>query len=92
MVQWVKNLTAAASVAAEMRVQSPVRCNGLKNPVLLQLWCRSQEFPYAVGVVLQERKEVGKRGRKEGRKEGKDKGEKTIKKTQNQEFLSWLGG
>ena len=30
MVQWVKNLTAAAQVTVEAQVQSPARCSGLK--------------------------------------------------------------
>ena len=38
MVQWVKNLTAAAWVAAEVQVCFPVQHSGLKDPVLLQLW------------------------------------------------------
>ena len=40
MAQWVKNLTVAAPVAAEVRVQSPAWHSGLKDP----------ELPYAVGV------------------------------------------
>ena len=42
MVQWVKNLTAVARVAAEVQVPSPAWCSGLKNLVLPQLCCRSQ--------------------------------------------------
>ena len=38
MMQWVENLTAAAWVTAEVQVQSPAQCNGLKDPVLPQLW------------------------------------------------------
>ena len=37
VVQWVKNLTAVAWVAAEVGVPSPVQCSGLKDPGLLQL-------------------------------------------------------
>ena len=36
--QWVKNPTAAAWVAAELRVQSPGQHSGLKDPVLPELW------------------------------------------------------
>lgn len=35
--QWVKNLTAAAWVAAEVQVQFPPHCRGLKVLILLQL-------------------------------------------------------
>ena len=34
MMQWVKNLTAAAQVAVEMQIQFPVWCSGLKDTVL----------------------------------------------------------
>ena len=37
MVQWVKNLTAAAQVIAEAWVQSLAWCSTLNNPALLQL-------------------------------------------------------
>ena len=37
VVQWVKNLTAAARATAEEWVQSPARHSGLKDPALLQL-------------------------------------------------------
>ena len=36
VVQGVKDPTAAARVIAEMLVQSPVWCSGLKDPVLPQ--------------------------------------------------------
>ena len=42
MVQWVKNLTAAAQVIAEAWVQSLAQCSGLKDLTLLQLQRRSQ--------------------------------------------------
>ena len=35
MAQWVKNQTAAAQAAAEVRVQSPTQHSGLKDPALL---------------------------------------------------------
>ena len=38
VVQWVKNPIAAAWATAEVWVWSPAWCNGLKDPVLLQLW------------------------------------------------------
>lgn len=31
MVQWAKNQTAAALVTAELQVQSPVQCGGLRT-------------------------------------------------------------
>ena len=37
MAQWVKHLTAAPWVAAEVRVQYLVWCSGLKDVALLQL-------------------------------------------------------
>ena len=37
VVQWVKNLTAVAQIAAEAQVQSPVWCSRLKDPVF-PLW------------------------------------------------------
>ena len=69
MAQWVKNLTAVAQVPAEVRVPSLAQRSRLKDPVLLQLWCRSQlwlgfstwppqELPHAMGVALK-RKEKG---------------------------------
>ena len=42
MAQWVKNLTAVARVAAEVRVQSLAWCSGEKDLAALQLWRRSQ--------------------------------------------------
>ena len=42
MVQWVKNLTAAAWVAAVMPVPSPAQHTGLKDLALLELWRKSQ--------------------------------------------------
>ena len=42
VAQWVKNLTAAAQVAAEAQVQSPAQGSVLKDPALPQLRCRLQ--------------------------------------------------
>jgi len=42
MAQWAKDPTVVAQVAAGARVGSPAWPSGLKNPALLQLWCRSQ--------------------------------------------------
>ena len=42
MVQWVKNLTAAARVTEEAQVRSLAQRIGLKNPALSQLRCRLQ--------------------------------------------------
>ena len=51
VVQWVKNLTAAAPVTAEMRVLSLALCSRLKDLALLwlrhrlQLWLGSNPWP-----------------------------------------------
>ena len=45
MVQCVKNLTAAAQVAAEVWVQFLAWCSGLKDLALLQPWHRSELWP-----------------------------------------------
>ena len=42
MAQWVKNLTAAAQVAAKACIQSLAWSSRLKDPALLQLEHRSQ--------------------------------------------------
>ena len=42
MVQWVKNLTAGAQVAAEAWAWSSVQCSGLRDPALLHLQRRSE--------------------------------------------------
>ena len=52
-MQWIKNLTAVAWVAAEALAPSPAPCSGLKDPALLllllqhrsQLWLRSDPWP-----------------------------------------------
>ena len=44
LVQWVKNLTAAAGVTAEARVQSPAQHNGWKDLALPWLQHRSQPW------------------------------------------------
>ena len=44
VLQWVKNPTAMAQVAAEAWVQSPAWYSRLKNP-LLQLWLRFNLWP-----------------------------------------------
>ena len=45
MLQWVKNLTAAAQAAVEVQVQSPAQRSGLKDLALLQLWHRLDSVP-----------------------------------------------
>ena len=45
MVQWVRNPTAAAWVAAEVWVLSPAQHNGLQDLVVLQLWLRFSPWP-----------------------------------------------
>lgn len=63
MAQWVKNPTAAAWVAVEVRVWFLARHNGLKHPALPHLWCRSQlhletaqKLAYAVSAVIKLKK------------------------------------
>ena len=43
-VQWVKSLTVVAQVTVKVWVPSLTECSGLKDPVLLQLWHRSQPW------------------------------------------------
>ena len=40
VAQWVKNLTAAVCVAAEVQIPSLVHCSGLQDPALLQVQLR----------------------------------------------------
>ena len=42
LAQWIKNPTAEAWTTAEAWVQSLTLCSGLKDSVLLQLWCSLQ--------------------------------------------------
>ena len=42
VVQWVRNLTVAAQVAAEEQVRALAGYSGLKDLALLQVWCRPQ--------------------------------------------------
>ena len=42
VVQWVKNPTTVAQFSAEAWAQSLAQCSGLKDLVLLHLWCRLQ--------------------------------------------------
>ena len=39
VLQWVKNLTAAAWVTAEAQVQSPAQHSELRDPAFRQLQC-----------------------------------------------------
>ena len=62
MEQGIKNPTAAAQVAAEVRIRSLAQCSRLKDPAFPQLWGRSQlpaawprEFPYAMGVAIKKK-------------------------------------
>ena len=65
VVQWVKS-PIAAQVVVELWVRSPARHSGLKDPALLQLWCRLQlwfrfspwpwELTYVVDVAIKEKK------------------------------------
>ena len=54
MVHWVKNLTAAAQIDAEVQFQSPAWCSGLKDPALPQPL--AQELPYTVGAAIKGKK------------------------------------
>jgi len=66
VARWVKNPSAEAQVTLE--AWSPSRCSGLRDLMLLQLWCRSEsirsgqvqslawELPYAVGVATKKKK------------------------------------
>ena len=68
MSQWIKNLTAAAQVIAEVQVRSLVQLSGLKDPELPQLQCESQlqlgfnpwpgnvELPEATGAAIKKKK------------------------------------
>ena len=67
MVQWVKNPTAVAWVAAEPWIQSLAWPSGLKDPASLQLQLQlaakaqiqslAQELPHASGVAIKKRRE-----------------------------------
>ena len=57
MAQWVKNPTAAAQVAVEARILSPVWHSELKHccsivAAAAQIQSLAQELPYAVGVAI----------------------------------------
>ena len=66
MVPWVKNLSAMSGIVAEGQVQSPAQHSGLRDLVLPHLQCRlklqlefnplAQEFPYAAGEAIGEKK------------------------------------
>ena len=60
VVHCLKNLTAAAWVASEARVQSTALCSGLKDPALPQLWLESLawELPCAMGTAIKKRQEI----------------------------------
>ena len=42
VVQWVRNLAAAAQVAVDAQVRPLCQCSGLKDPALPQLQCGLQ--------------------------------------------------
>ena len=56
MVQWVKNLTAAAQVAVKVLVRSPARCSKFKGSstaaAIVQIQFLAWEFPYAVDMAI----------------------------------------
>ena len=66
VAQWVKNPNAAAQVAVELKVRLLAQHSGTKDPVLLQLWHRSQlhlrfslwprNVTYAAGAVIKLKK------------------------------------
>ena len=52
MAQWVKNLTAEAWVAAEVRVQSPAQYNGFKVSGNAAAATLTWEHPCAMSVAI----------------------------------------
>ena len=56
MAPRVMNLTAAARVASEASVRSPIQCSGLKVATwvvaVAQIQSLAQELPYALGAVI----------------------------------------
>lgn len=90
MVQWLKNPTAAARVAAEPWVQSPAQHSRLKNLGLGQLRQKSQLWPESDHRprnsmclrVAKGRKERGEEGREgeggEGRKGRKEREDRVL--------------
>ena len=56
MVQWVKNLTAAAQVSGEAQVQSPSQHNVLKGSSVAAVVARIQsmawELPFTMGGAI----------------------------------------
>ena len=70
MAQWAMDLTAAAQVTVEVRVQSLAQHSGLKDlslPQLLHTWVAAvawiqslgQELPYTNGAVMKLTKQKG---------------------------------
>ena len=67
VVEWVKNPTTAAQMAAELWVQSLAWSSGLKDLALPQLWLiqsLAQKLSYAAGETM---KKERRKGRKKGR-------------------------
>ena len=59
MVQWVKNPTVAALVAAEAWVQTPGRPSWLKYDIaaaVARIRSLAQELSYAVGAAIKKKK------------------------------------
>ena len=52
MLQWVKNLPAAAWVTVEAWVPSPAWSSGLKFSAVAQIQSLAWELPYAAGVAV----------------------------------------
>ena len=69
MVQWLKNVTAAAWVTAEVWVQSPAWHSALKDPALLseaQIQSLALELPYATSArPLQKEKRKKKKKKRQ---------------------------
>ena len=67
MIQWVKNPTAAASVAAEVWVQSPAQHSGLKGSSVVaaavQIQSLAKKLPYAMGEAIKKKKKKKKEQR-----------------------------
>ena len=74
MVQWVKNLAAAAWEATQLCIQSPVQHSELKNLVLPQLQCRSQlqlKFNPWTGAAIKKKKKKLEFGAEKGLLQGR---------------------
>ena len=58
MAQWVKDSTAVAWVAMEVRVQSLAHCSRLKDPAMTKLWFRSDPWPGNLHMLQMQPKQI----------------------------------